>query len=140
MEVMLQSHVLPIVNENDTVSITELMFTDNDELSGLVAEMIGAEILILLTNVDGIYSGDPSDPASKVIRKLSADESTENFISEKKSSEGRGGMISKCHTAKTAAEKGIRVIIANGRRDGILNDVLYRPDETIHTEITPVIR
>ena len=140
MEVMLQSHVLPIVNENDTVSITELMFTDNDELSGLVAEMIGAETLVLLTNVDGIYDGDPSDPASKVIRRISADESTENFISEKKSSEGRGGMMSKCRTAKAAAEKGIRVIIANGRRDGILNDVLERPDETVHTEITPAAK
>lgn len=140
MEVMLQSHVLPIVNENDTVSITELMFTDNDELSGLVAEMIGAETLVLLTNVDGIYDGDPSDPTSKVIRKISADESTENFISDKKSSEGRGGMMSKCRTAKAAAEKGIRVIIANGRRDGILNDVLERPDETVHTEITPAAK
>lgn len=136
MEVMLKSHVLPIVNENDTVSITELMFTDNDELSGLVAEMIGAETLVLLTNVDGIYDGDPSDPASKVIRRLSADESAESFISEKKSNEGRGGMMSKFRTAKAAAEKGIRVIIANGRRDGILNDVLDRPSETIHTEIT----
>lgn len=138
MEVMLQSHVLPVVNENDTVSITELMFTDNDELSGLVAEMIGAETLILLTNVDGIYDGDPSDPASRVIRRISIEDSTEDFISESKSSSGRGGMTSKCRTAKAAAEKGIRVIIANGRRDGIINDVLDRPEETIHTEITPI--
>ena len=135
MEVMLHSNVIPIVNENDTVSITELMFTDNDELSGLVAEMVGAETLILLTNVDGIYDGDPDDPSSKVIRKISMDESNEDFICESKSKSGRGGMMSKFRTAKAAAEKGIRVIIANGRRDGIINDVLERPDETIHTEI-----
>ena len=138
MEIMLQSHVLPIVNENDTVSITELMFTDNDELSGLVAEMIGADTLILLTDVDGIYDGDPADPSSKVIRRLDADSADNGFISNTKSSAGRGGMMSKLRTAKIAAGKGIRVVIANGRRDGIINDVLDNPEETVHTEIVPV--
>lgn len=61
MEVMLENGVLPIVNENDTVCITELMFTDNDELSGLIAQMMKADTLILLTNVDGIYNGDPCE-------------------------------------------------------------------------------
>ena len=57
MEVMLEEKVIPIVNENDTISVTELMFTDNDELSGLIATMLGAEALIILSNIDGIYTG-----------------------------------------------------------------------------------
>ena len=70
MEVMLENGVVPIVNENDTVCVTELMFTDNDELSGLIAKMMKAEMLILLSNIDGLYNGNPSDPESTVIRKV----------------------------------------------------------------------
>ena len=136
MEVMLQSHVLPIVNENDTVSITELMFTDNDELSGLVAGMVGAETLIILTNVDGVYDGPPDDPASKVISLIAPGESVEGYVSAKKSSSGRGGMVSKCQVAKRLASEGIRVIIANGKREGILVDVLNYPNKTVHTEFS----
>ena len=72
MTAMLDHGVIPIVNENDTVSVTELMFTDNDELSGLIAAMMDAEALIILSNIDGIYNGDPSDPASAVIRTARA--------------------------------------------------------------------
>jgi len=140
MEVMLQSHVLPIVNENDTVSITELMFTDNDELSGLVAGMVGAEALVILTNVDGVYDGSPDDPGSKVIPRILPDESVETHISQKKSSAGRGGMLSKCHVAKKLAGEGIRVIIANGSRDGILVDVLSHPETAVHTEFVPFFK
>ena len=137
MEVMLQSRVLPIVNENDTVSITELMFTDNDELSGLVAGMIGAESLIILTNVDGIFDGDPSLPGSRVIPLIRPDDSIEGWISASKSSAGRGGMISKFQVALNLAASGIRVIIANGRREGILTGVLASPEKMIHTEFEP---
>ena len=71
MEVMLSNGVVPVINENDTVCVTELMFTDNDELSGLVAAMMGADSLFLLSNVDGIYDGSPSDPSSRVNFSLS---------------------------------------------------------------------
>ena len=77
MEVMLQNGVIPVVNENDTVSVTELMFTDNDELSGLIAQMLNAETLILLSNIDGIYTGNPSNPASKGLRSVAPDQSLE---------------------------------------------------------------
>ena len=73
MEVMLDNNVIPIVNENDTVSVTELMFTDNDELSGMIATMMGAEALIILSNIDGIYDGKPDDPDSRVITEIAAD-------------------------------------------------------------------
>ena len=137
MEVMLQGKVLPIVNENDTVSITELMFTDNDELSGLVAEMVGAESLVILTNVDGVFDGAPDDPEAKVIRSIQPGDSVEQHISARKSSSGRGGMLSKCKVAMELAAKGIRVIIANGGRDNILVDVLTQSDGVVHTEFLP---
>ena len=137
IEVMLRRGVLPIVNENDTVSITELMFTDNDELSGLVAGMTGAEALIILTNVDGLYDGAPDDPASRVIARVMPGEEVEGYLSSAKSRSGRGGMASKCLVASHLAEQGIRVVIANGRREGILTDVLARPSDTLHTEFEP---
>lgn len=67
MEVMLENGVIPIVNENDTISVTELMFTDNDELSGLIATMMGMDALVILSNVDGIYTGNPSDQNARLI-------------------------------------------------------------------------
>lgn len=137
MEVMLDNGVIPVVNENDTVCVTELMFTDNDELSGLIAKMMGAKTLVLLSNIDGIYTGDPALPDSKVIARVEPDESLEKYIQSKKSSAGRGGMESKYHTARTAANNGIRVIIANGCRDNILPDLIANPQKTIHTEFIP---
>lgn len=137
MEVMLENSVLPIVNENDTVSVDELMFTDNDELSGLISQMMGAETLILLTNVDGIYTGDPSLPDSKVIREVKAEDSLEQYISTSKSSAGRGGMESKYNTARKVAEAGISVIIANGNKENILRQLVEDPETTIHTEFLP---
>lgn len=137
MEVMLDNGVIPVVNENDTVCVTELMFTDNDELSGLIAQMMGAKTLVLLSNIDGIYTGDPADSQSKVIAKVQPDESLEKYIQTKKSSAGRGGMESKYHTARTAADNGIRVIIANGCRENILPDLIKNPHKTVHTEFIP---
>lgn len=137
MEVMLDNGVIPVVNENDTVCVTELMFTDNDELSGLIAEMMGAKTLVLLSNIDGIYTGDPSLPESEVIAKVKPGESLDEYIQTKKSSAGRGGMESKYHTARTAAGNGIRVIIANGTRENILPHLMSDPDNTIHTEFIP---
>ena len=136
MEVMLENGVLPIVNENDTVCIEELMFTDNDELSGLIAKMIGAQTLVLLTGVDGLYNGNPSEPGSEVIRSIKPSDDLSRFIQTEKSSAGRGGMTSKYKTASSVAAAGIKVIIANGNRDNILIDLAQKPNETIHTEWT----
>lgn len=137
MEVMLENSVLPIVNENDTVSVDELMFTDNDELSGLISQMLGAETLVLLTNVDGIYTGDPSLPESEVIREVKAGDSLDKYISSAKSSAGRGGMESKYNTARKVAESGIKVIIANGNKEDILRHLVEEPEATVHTEFQP---
>lgn len=137
MKVMLENDVLPIVNENDTVSVTELMFTDNDELSGLIAQMMQADTLILLSNIDGIYDGHPDDPASKIIPQVEPGRDLSQYIKAEKSAFGRGGMHSKYTTASKVSQAGIRVIIANGERENILVDLMERRTATPHTEFLP---
>lgn len=138
MEVMLRNGVIPIVNENDTISVTELMFTDNDELSGLIAAMMAAEALVILSNVDGIYNGNPSDPASEVIREIAPSEGDlSQYIQTGKSQFGRGGMLTKCRIATRVADQGIEVVVANGKRDGILLELLRDNPEVVSTRFVP---
>jgi len=129
MSVMLDNKAIPIVNENDAISVNELMFTDNDELSGLVAAMMNCKKLIILSNIDGIYTGDPNNPESKIFREIDIHkDSIEECIQSSKSATGRGGMTTKYNIARKAAEEGIEVIIANGRRDNILIDLIKGKD------------
>jgi glutamate 5-kinase len=121
---LLRDHLVPIVNENDVVSINELMFTDNDELASLIAAMINADTLILLTAVDGLFNGDPTDKSSQLIERVEADDTTlHEFILPQKSSFGRGGMATKIRMAQKTAALGIEVVIANGKRADILNTI-----------------
>ncbi len=142
MTVMLENGVIPIVNENDTISVSELMFTDNDELSGLIASMMDAQALIILSNIDGIYDGSPTDPGSRVIREIGQDKDLSSYIQTSKSSFGRGGMLTKTNIARKVADEGITVIIANGKRDNILveimkNERLRMKDKGWDCPITP---
>lgn len=134
ISVMLENGIVPIVNENDTVSVTELMFTDNDELSGLMARMMNADNLILLSNVDGLL-GEPAEDGSRhTVDKVYSADDVERFVTDGKSSFGRGGMKSKCSTAIEVANAGISVFIANGTRDNILQHVLERDMTVPFTE------
>ncbi|MDD3108249.1 MAG: glutamate 5-kinase [Alistipes sp.] len=138
MKVMLENGIIPIVNENDTISVTELMFTDNDELSGLIATMMDAEALIILSNIDGIYNGNPSSPGVSVIREIGPQrEDLSRYISTEKSQFGRGGMLTKCRIASKVADEGIEVIVANGKRDNILLDLLSPEKEVLATRFLP---
>ena len=129
MSVMLENGVIPIVNENDTISVTELMFTDNDELSGLIASMMDAQLLVILSNIDGIYNGNPADSTSEVIREIAPGMDLDNYIQTGKSSFGRGGMITKTRIARQVADEGITVVIANGRREQILVQLIEALEE-----------
>lgn len=124
MEVMLAAGVIPIVNENDTVSVTELMFTDNDELSGLLASMMSMDALVILSNIDGVFDGDPSDPDSRIIPVICPDDDLEGVVRPSRSSAGRGGMTTKFRVARRLASEGTAVVIANGKRDNVLVEVL----------------
>lgn len=138
MEVMLENGVIPIVNENDTISVTELMFTDNDELSGLIAAMMDMDALVILSNIDGIYNGNPADPASSVIREINgSQEDLSEYVQTSKSQFGRGGMLTKCSIARKVADEGITVFIANGKKDNILPELLADDSRTVCTRFIP---
>ncbi len=137
MNVMLENGVLPIVNENDTVSVTELMFTDNDELSGLIARMMKADSLVLLSNIDGIFTTHPDDPNAQLISEVAPGRDLSEYIQPEKSAFGRGGMHSKYTTAQKVQQAGIRVIIANGERENILTDLVNNKENIPHTEFLP---
>ncbi|MDR1554090.1 MAG: glutamate 5-kinase [Prevotellaceae bacterium] len=139
MEVMINNKVIPIVNENDTISVTELMFTDNDELSGMVAAMMNADGLIILSNIDGVYNGNPSAENVEVIREIkSKTADISSYICADKSHFGRGGMITKTRIAQKVADEGIEVIVANGKRENILVDLtLNHSSDVVCTRFTP---
>jgi len=136
LSILLKHQVVPIVNENDVVSVTELMFTDNDELAGLVASMLDADALIILSNVNGIYNGDPKSPGSVVIEQIKDNiAGISGFVTKAKSGAGRGGMVTKLGMAQKVAKLGIPVHIANGTLDGVLTSLL---DNTlVHTYFVP---
>lgn len=136
---LLQNGVLPIVNENDVVAVTELMFTDNDELAGLVASMLQADALIILTNVEGVYDRNPSDPGATLLRRFTQQEEVDfsQFVSSSKSQFGRGGMITKCKSSLKVASLGIAVHIANGKQEGILTQICREPEQAPGTFFVP---
>jgi glutamate 5-kinase len=136
---LLDNRVIPIVNENDTISVTELMFTDNDELSGLMATLANSEALIILSNVDGIYDRSLEDPTSQVITEIDgANDKRCIPIVDRMSEFGRGGMKTKLRIARKVARSGIAVHIANGSRENILLDLMDPAKQVPHTCFVPV--
>lgn len=127
---LLEENILPIINENDAVSVTELMFTDNDELASLISTMINADKLIILTNVDGLFTGDPSNVKSKLIKEVdSKNQEVIQFVRPTKSDFGRGGMMTKCKMALKTSKMGIDVYLANGKKPNILLDICSGKNE-----------
>lgn len=137
MSVMLENGVLPVVNENDTVCITELMFTDNDELSGLIACMMQVQALIILSNVDGLYDGPPGEAGTQLIPMVESGHDISEYIQSEHSGAGRGGMQSKCATAQGVAAHGIRVLLARGTRENVLTQLVFHPESIPHTQFLP---
>lgn len=134
--ILLQHNVIPVINENDVISVTELMFTDNDELAGLIASMLNADALFILSNVDGIYNGDPRDVKSEVIREVTTSiAGFSSFIVAGKSQFGRGGMFTKANMALKVAQLGISVHVGNGKKDNIILDIISK--KAVHTHFVP---
>ncbi|STY28758.1 glutamate 5-kinase [Legionella wadsworthii] len=133
-EIIGQKNILPIINENDSVAIEELMFTDNDELSGLIAAMINADKLIILSNVEGVYTKHPNETGSELVPIISP---THNWpeVSSVKSLHGRGGMISKLGTARKMSHLGITTHIASINQPSVILRILN--EENPGTTILP---
>ncbi len=135
---LLENKVIPIVNENDTISVTELMFTDNDELSGLIASMVDSEALIILSNIDGVFTAHPDNEGAELIERIeTTDKEPEDAISSQHSNFGRGGMHTKFRIAKKVAGDGIGVHVANGTRENVLIDLLNVSKNLKHTYFVP---
>ncbi|HOO94072.1 MAG TPA: glutamate 5-kinase [Proteiniphilum sp.] len=112
-----QAGYIPIVNENDTVSIEEILLGDNDKLSALVAVITGADLLLLVSDIDGIFNRNPHLHAdAQLISEVTDLESIRSYIEEKESTLGTGGMSSKVHAAEICMEKGVEMWIVNGQR------------------------
>lgn len=124
---LLKMGVIPIVNENDTIATYEIEIGDNDTLSAIVAALVGADLLILLSDIDGLYTDDPrKNPDAQFIEQV--DELTDEYLDMGKgstgSSVGTGGMNTKLIAAKIAARSGADMIIANSRDIGVLHRIL----------------
>src|SRR5210317_2198486 len=125
IDALLSAGIIPIVNENDVVSVTELMFTDNDELAGLLAGMVDADLLCLLSTVPGVYDGDPDNEATRCIQTWD-DEiyKIDDIVSRGTSALGRGGMHNKLAIARKVARLGTEVVIADGTDAAIMEKIL----------------
>jgi glutamate 5-kinase len=124
---LLELGAIPIINENDTVAVEELQttFGDNDRLAAIVTNLIRAPLLVLLSDVDGLYDGDPSRPASRVIPTIERlDASVYALICDRPGGRGKGGMASKLEAARLATAAGENVIIAGGRVPDILTKII----------------
>ncbi|MDR0852174.1 MAG: glutamate 5-kinase [Clostridiales Family XIII bacterium] len=122
---LIDEGVVPIINENDSVSIEEMTFGDNDALAALTANLWNANLLILLSDIDGLYDKPPKDYENAVlIREVGDIEELMGRVDVSgKSSFGTGGMVSKINAAKTVREFGTALLLANGKQQNVLTDI-----------------
>jgi glutamate 5-kinase len=131
-EHLLRHGVVPIVNENDSVAVDELKFGDNDRLSALVAGLVGADLLVILTDVEGLYAGDPRSGEVPLVELV---EDIDAYIASgvaggAGSNVGTGGMASKLVAARSASHRGIATVVASGMVAGVLARVVDPEDAT----------
>lgn len=130
IENLLGMQIIPVINENDSVAVEEIKFGDNDRLAAMVASLIGADILVILSDIDGFYDGDPQK--SKGARLISFVEKITPSIEELAGKTGTkfslGGMVSKIRAAKICSFSGIPTVIARSSRESVLKDIIdFKP-------------
>ena len=125
-EELFEMGIIPIVNENDTVSTYEMQFGDNDSLSAIVASLVGADLLILLSDIDGLYTDDPNkNQSARFIHTVAKiDENLEHMAKGSSTDLGTGGMETKINAAKIATSAGADMVIANGKSIYTINDIV----------------
>jgi len=129
LRTLAEYNAIPIINENDSVSTEEIKLGDNDRLAAMVAGLIQADLLIILSVVDGLLTGDPTNPASNRIPLVDRfDDDLLNLVGASKSSRGTGGMKTKLEAVRTATAVGVNVMIANGKRQNVLGELLAGVD------------
>ena len=129
LRTLAEYRVIPVINENDSVSTEEIKLGDNDRLAAMVAGLIQADLLIVLSVVDGLLTGDPTSPDSKRIPLVERfDDDLLNLVGASKSSRGTGGMKTKLEAVRTATAVGVNVMIANGKRPNVIGDIFSGAD------------
>jgi glutamate 5-kinase len=130
--------VLPIINENDVVAVDEIRVGDNDSLSALVAGLIEADLLLILSDIDAVYSADPRrDPTAQRIPEIRAIDESVYALAGGSNARGTGGMVTKIHAADLATRSGTTVVIASGAEREIIRRVLA--DEPLGTRFPPLV-
>jgi glutamate 5-kinase len=125
LNTLLEYPIVPIVNENDTVSISEIQFGDNDQLAAMVSNLLDDSILVVLSVIDGLFDGDPDSSSSRPIPLVEKwDAQLMSLATDNKSRRGKGGMQSKLRAVRKVTDVGESVIIANGRQDDVLDRIL----------------
>jgi glutamate 5-kinase len=135
---LLKMNTIPVVNENDAIATEEIVYGDNDTLSAVIAEAVKANLLILLSDIDGLYDSDPNiNPDAKIIHYVDNIDKVVNAAGDSHTKQGTGGMITKIHAAKIAVKAGIPMIVANGNNpetiydlmDGKVTGTYFAPEE-----------
>lgn len=126
LNTLLQMNVIPVINENDTVAVEEIKFGDNDTLSALVAEIVDADLLVILSDIDGVYDRDPrEDPEARLYEELEVlPEITEQVLKRRGNKFASGGMYTKLLAAKITMTSGIPMVIANGREREVVRRIV----------------
>lgn len=126
LKTLLEMNIIPIINENDTISTDEILFGDNDTLSATVAGLVEADLLIMLSDIDGLYSADPKEnPNAEILSTVTEiSPELENTAKGSGSSFGTGGMITKIIAAKICSGAGIEAVLTNGKDPYILFDII----------------
>ena len=149
LDSLLRLGVIPIVNENDTVSTIELdrpvesipkerVFGDNDKLSALLLKHIDADLLVLLSDVDGLYDRHPQEPGATLLREISDVDAGILGLAHGGNGRGRGGMLSKLESVRIVLEAGKQAVIANGRTPQVLEQIVDGAD--VGTRFSPALR
>lgn len=122
----LKMHALPVINENDAIAVDEIKIGDNDTLSATVATLVDADLLIILSDIDGLYTANPqTDKTAKLLTEIrEVTPEVERMAGGAGSQRGTGGMYTKLQAAKIAVNSGVHMVIASGSRDGVLREIL----------------
>jgi glutamate 5-kinase len=136
LHALLEAGVVPLINENDSVATEELRFSDNDHLSALVINLSAADLLILLTDTDGLHDRDPEAPGARRIEEVpEVDAGILGLAAARESTAGTGGMRAKLEAAASATRQGVATVIADGRRPGMIARILA--GENVGTLVLP---
>lgn len=123
---LLSLGAIPIVNENDTVTTDEIVIGDNDTLGAIIANKVGADLLILLSDIDGLYTGDPNKDKNakriEIVEEIT--DEIKNLAQDRSSVLGTGGMITKIHAAEMVTKRGIEMVVANGNNPSVLYEII----------------